>query len=211
MLETLLISFLASGGLGYINYYILSSIDLINFDENDSEEKKLSLLLFSIINFIILLSFINYFGYEKDVLIKSLIYSFLITIILTTILSFTLYVIIIKFIKWLITRYRNEKGKSTISNLTVKEQLFDEDIAKPVFIFDLRTHKLLNSGFIGAFNINPKKDYELEVFPFPEKTDLNTYEDLCEYSIKNSKDVVVYINADKELLIFLIKNINSKD
>ena len=185
LLKQMILAFVTAGGCGYVNYFILENLNLININENDSSGKVFALGLFSLLN--LALCFLL-----TDVLEWSIALSVAVTIALTLFLSFTLF-------PWLINKYTDyisEKRKESVKTI-----LFDRDEVLFVYVYDLRTNDLLIHGCMGWEN-QKSKTYEFSIYPFPglKKLTFDEAMNKCE----NNDDVEVYVNVDKQIKIVII-------
>ena len=137
LLKQMILAFVTAGGCGYVNYFILENLNLININENDSSGKVFALGLFSLLN--LALCFLL-----TDVLEWSIALSVAVTIALTLFLSFTLFPWLInKYTDYISEKRKESFGGGTFSPKSVKTILFDRDEVLFVYVYDLRTNDLL--------------------------------------------------------------------
>lgn len=193
----IVVPFILSGGLGYINYIILSLLGTINVTKKNTEERKVYLIFFSILNILIFYVLNRHFN---DYLI-----SFIFTIIITIVFSFTLYEFMFKWLFKLLNYCRKNKELGEIQNREIENILFDKNRVLFAYVYDLRTHELLCYGCLGYYNINDK-ELNFEIIPFP---DLDEYKfDEAMNACNRNNGSSIYVNTSKNLKIVIIPEPN---
>ena len=193
----IVVPFILSGGLGYINYIILSLLGTINVTKKNTEEKKVYLIFFSILNILIFYVLNRHFN---DYLIN-----FIFTIIITIVFSFTLYEFMFKWLFKLLNYCRKNKELGEIQNREIENILFDKNRVLFAYVYDLRTHELLCYGCLGYYNINDK-ELNFEIIPFP---DLDEYKfDEAVNACNRNNGSSIYVNTSKNLKIVIIPEPN---
>lgn len=193
----IVVPFILSGGLGYINYIILSLLGTINVTKKNTEEKKVYLIFFSILNILIFYVLNRHFN---DYLI-----SFIFTIIITIVFSFTLYEFMFKWLFKLLNYCRKNKELGEIQNREIENILFDKNRVLFAYVYDLRTHELLCYGCLGYYNINDG-ELNFEIIPFPN-LDEYKFDEAMNACNKNSGSSI-YVNTSKNLKIVIIPEPN---
>lgn len=193
----IVVPFILSGGLGYINYIILSLLGTINVTKKNTEERKVYLIFFSILNILIFYVLNRHFN---DYLI-----SFIFTIIITIVFSFTLYEFMFKWLFKLLNYCRKNKELGEIKNREIENILFDKNRVLFAYVYDLRTHELLCCGCLGYYNIN-NGELNFEIIPFPDLPEYN-FNEAINACNKNSGSTM-YINTSKNLKIVIIPEPN---
>ena len=193
----IVVPFILSGGLGYINYIILSLLGTINVTKKNTEEKKVYLIFFSILNILIFYVLNRHFN---DYLI-----SFIYTIIITIVFSFTLYEFMFKWLFKLLNYCRKNKELGEIQNREIENILFDKNRVLFAYVYDLRTHELLCYGCLGYYNIN-NGELNFEIIHFP---DLDEYKfDEAMNACNRNNGSSIYVNTSKNLKIVIIPEPN---
>lgn len=193
----IVVPFILSGGLGYINYIILSLLGTINVTKKNTEEKKVYLIFFSILNILIFYVLNRHFN---DYLI-----SFIFTIIITIVFSFTLYEFMFKWLFKLLNYCRKNKELGEIQNREIENILFDKNRVLFAYVYDLRTHELLCYGCLGYYNINDG-ELNFEIIPFPN---LDEYKfDEAMNACNRNNGSTMYVNTSKNLKIVIIPEPN---
>lgn len=193
----IVVPFILSGGLGYINYIILSLLGTINVTKKNTEEKKVYLIFFSILNILIFYVLNRHFN---DYLI-----SFIFTIIITIVFSFTLYEFMFKWLFKLLNYCRKNKELGEIQNREIENILFDKNRVLFAYVYDLRTHELLCYGCLGYYNINDK-ELNFEIIPFPNLDEYKFDEAMNACNRNNGSSI--YVNTSKNLKIVIIPEPN---
>lgn len=194
ILTKMILSLALGGGFGYINYYILNNLRITNIGENDKDEKIFSLILFSILN-IVLFNLANS-------LIHNIYLNILATLIVTVILSFTVFKWIMKFLYFIINKSRKKSNLGESNNRSVRSLIFDSNKVLFVYLYGLENDKLLSYGCMGWQNESKNKDYDFEIVP----TDLIKPETFDEAVLRAQKhvDASIYINIDKKIKMVVI-------
>lgn len=193
----IVVPFILSGGLGYINYIILSLLGTINVTKKNTEEKRVYLIFFSILNILIFYVLNRHFN---DYLI-----SFIFTIIITIVFSFTLYEFMFKWLFKLLNYCRKNKELGEIQNREIENILFDKNRVLFAYIYDLRTHELLCYGCLGYYNINDG-ELNFEIIPFPNLDEYKFDEAMNACNRNNGSSI--YVNTSKNLKIVIIPEPN---
>jgi hypothetical protein len=197
--------FLTAGGLGFVNYFLLSRLDKINISKHNKEDKPLFLILFSLVNYALYLVSV----YLIEDLLKvnnrylSMFFSIILTLVVTIILTFTLFSYLSSAIQNKINVKRGKVKKSSYDSLTVKQKIFNYSNSRIIYIYDLNNN-LIDCGFSSWFSSIEDDDFELSIYPFNKKNTLLTYQDVMDHINKNNKESDLYINIDKNIKIIVI-------
>lgn len=198
--------FLTVGGLGFVNYFILSRMDRININKHNKEDKPLFLILFSLLNYTIYLASL-YVVVEGPLKISnaylSTLISILLTLIITVFLSFTLFSWLSSEIKEKINKNRKGSGISHYDSLTVKQRVFNFSASRMIYIYNL-SNQLIDCGYSGWFSSLEDDDFELSLIPFDGKSTVSEYQEVLDYINRNKLESDVYLNFDKNVKIVVI-------
>lgn len=202
ILFELLIAFLLAGGFGYINYFILHKIGVINVSNDNKEEKSFSLILFSIINlamFILLKGILDNINIDSWIIV---FISLIVTLGVTISASFTLFKWIVSIIYIVINNNRKKLQLGEIDNRSVRTLIFDKNKVLFAYMYSLESGELLSYGYIGWQHDKKAEDFEIEIVPTDLLKELN-YGDAIEMAKKNV-DASIYINVDKKIKMVVI-------
>lgn len=141
LLIKLVVALALAGGFGYINYYILQNIGVINISKEDKDDKSFSLILFSVLNVLLFIMINSIFG--KDVDLWILVSG---TMILTIFLSFTMFKWMMKALFNIFNNTRKKEELGEISNSSVRTLIFDNNRVLFVYMYELDSDKLLAYG-----------------------------------------------------------------
>ena len=194
---------ITSGGIGFINLFLLIRLDYINFSKENKEDKYLYLLFFSIVNYAIYLLIVEiskYFSLPVELHIPLAI---VFVLILSIILTFILWITLIKLLFKKVNGYRGKEKRSSYDSRSIKKIAFSFKENKAIFIFDF-DNKLIFSGLSGWFSDIDEADFEFILYPFNEKTKLDNYDTLVEYISTEQVDADVYINIDKKIKVIIV-------
>ena len=100
-IKEVLLAFVAAGGCGYLNYYVLTCTNVIE-EQDRADKERLYLMILSLFNILVCFFFSDYLKWN---IYKSV----LITFLLTLISSFTVHAHVIKLFRTLVNLIR--KGK----------------------------------------------------------------------------------------------------
>lgn len=158
----LLTSFVSAGGLGFINFIVLEKLGIVRQNNEQKDEKILYVLFFSIVNYAL---FLLVFSFpEKNIamedFIKQISIEVLITLLLSIILSFSVYPLLAKILRALINFFRRIiLKKPIIDNQTPKERLLSKgDVSTFVYIFDFDKNRIAEGYLDGWINDTEKKN-----------------------------------------------------
>lgn len=202
ILFELITMFVTSGGLGFINYFILCKKGTIDITVEDKEEKKFALIIFSIINVLLIMiidEFIIWFSWFGDIHVWITI---LITLIVSIFLSFTFFDCMIKLLYKIINNFRKKDNLGEVNEKTVIKNLLDVNSVLFVYLYDLETENLITYGCMGWINDRKDTDFEIEITP----TDLIESLDFLKASemAKKIDNASVYINFDKKIKMVIM-------
>lgn len=197
LLVKLVVALALAGGFGYINYYILQNIGVINISKEDKDDKSFSLILFSVLNVLLFIMINSIFG--KDVDLWILVSG---TLILTIFLSFTMFKWMMKALFSIFNNTRKKEELGEISNSSVRTLIFDNNRVLFVYMYELDSDKLLAYGCMGWQNELKEYDFEMEIIP-TDKAKRMGFTEAMEMAQKND-DVSLYVNVDKKIKIVVI-------
>lgn len=179
LFNILITSFFAAGGLGFINYYVLERLSFIRQAKDKKDEKALLILFFSIVNYATFLFVFSVPNGSTDIrtFIVNIAVAVVWTLVISLILSFTLYPIFSKllvlFINWFRARFLNA---SSVNNLTPKEDTLAGNSVKYLYIFDF-THEKLGEGYLAGWTSDLDKLEQIVLGP-PKEILGYTYEEV---------------------------------
>lgn len=146
LFNTLAATFVTAGGLGFINYILLEKLDIIRYKKENANDKKLFIMFFSLVNYSLFLMIFKFPSEESSVnqFIIELAFGIIITLLISIILTFTIYPLFAFLITALLNLFRKYFLKKPIgNNLTEKERLFSEvRVSTYLYIFDFDKNKI---------------------------------------------------------------------
>jgi hypothetical protein len=206
----LIVSFAFAGGFGYINYFILHGMGIVNLTEDNKDEKYFSLIICSVINIVLfysinlILQFIINSFLSSDSVYEwyFIVLALLITLIVTIILSFTIFKWTIIKLYNLINNNRKKSNLAGISNKSVRTLIFDKGVVLFAYVYNLESSELLCHGCMGAQSEKKDGDFEFQIYPSDkaEKWDYNYAMQRAQKNVDSS----LYINVDKKIKIIVI-------
>lgn len=202
-LNNLINQLITSGGIGFINLFLLIRLDYINFSKDNKEDKYFYLLFFSIINYgiyLLMLEISKFFSIPSQFHIPLAIISVL---ILSVIFTFLIWIPLIKILFKKVNDYRGKEKRSSYDSRSIKKIAFSFKENKAIFIFDFE-NKHIYSGISGWFSDIDEADFEMILYPFNERTSLEDYDELIKYISTENVDADVYVNVDKKIKIITI-------
>lgn len=215
ILNILITSFVAAGGLGFINFVILEKLDIIRQDKEQKDEKILFILFFSIVNYAL---FLLIFSFPKEDVamskfISQLSFGVLVTLATSVMLSFSIYPMLAKILKAMINVFRKKiLKKPKADNQTPKERLFSASgVSAFVYIFDFEEKKL-GEGYLEGW-LNDTETKNQVVLTAPESPTGHSYEQVQELfsQLDNDpkKDTTRHlIDFDNKIHYFIIYQLN---
>lgn len=161
-IKDVLLAFVAAGGCGYLNYYVLTCINVIE-EQDRADKERLYLMILSLFNILVCFFFSDYLKWN---IYKSV----LITFLLTLISSFTVHAHVIKLFRTLVNLIRKGKGLSEMTFGTIQEDVFESD-NMTIGYFYTREGSFIACGYIemhsertGEFTIAPRKSVSEKSF-----------------------------------------------
>lgn len=199
----LITAIISSGGLGFINFYILRKLNRISINSKDKDEKKIILLLFSSINYLIYLVVAFFLKSIISDEIGLAAVSFTLTIIITIFLSLFIFPHIIYALSWITNKLRRQDGKNDISSETVHDKFFQNySNNKNMYIFNLEGH-LIFKGTPYQFSLSTDENFEFLATYFYEESVTKDYDELVEYARLKNIDIDILVNIDKKIKIVI--------
>lgn len=169
ILNILLTSFVAAGGLGFINFVILEKLEIIRQNKEQKDEKILFVLFFSIVNYALFLLVFSFPDEEIAIskFIQQLSFGILQTLLISIVLSFSLYPLLAKILKATINTFRKRVlRKPKADNLTPKERLFSvTGVSSFIYIFNFEENKLAEGYLEGWLNDTEAKNQVILTAP----------------------------------------------
>ena len=216
----LITTFILTGGIGFINYFLLSKMDKITINKNEKEDKVLIILFFTIVNYTIYLIIKSFVIKEATNSSATLIegISIGLTLFITLICSLTVFPLLInltgKFIDF--TR-KNVQHKSVKHNFSPKSKAFDKNKAQEVFIFTLDyingKRNYVSNGFMSDWSTIDEYQNQLTLTPSSFEGIYNDYteDDIVKQmntAQDNGHDTLIYIDINQKLIYYIIYHEN---
>lgn len=138
----LITAFITAGGAGFLNLIILEKLDCIRLNSDEGKEKIFFILLFSVLNFALFLMIMDWLEVNNTAIetlpTNIVVFSILITLGISSIVSFTILPLIAK-ISWRLINFIRKKilKTSEISNWSPKEKVFMRNQQIQVYIYKL--------------------------------------------------------------------------
>jgi len=204
----LIIGMLASGALGYINYNSLASRGLISSFE-DKNDKNSTIIIYSIIDLAIYL-FVN-------VCVSKWIKVPLLNISISIAVAFIVLYLFMKFLSPTIykkmfsrtNKYRNDKGLTSQSVFTPREQAFERESNMKIYMYDF-SGNLINYGWLKGVSESIVLDHEILLSPNGDKEDISESEiqDIMNAQAFNPshgiEDTSIYIDLKNKIKYYII-------
>lgn len=190
----MLVSFILAGGLGYINYFILDNLGVIQGETGNTEEKRFALIFFTIIDILI-------FQFIKNNIFSNYVIVIFISLLVTLLFSFTVYKWMIELMYKVINFIRQKNNLGMTSNKNTKSNIFNKNRVLFAYVFDLNSDKLICHGCMGWMELL-NEHLEFEIIPFAGLEPLSFEEAMKK--VEKNDDMSVYINVDKNIKIVVI-------
>lgn len=209
----LLLVVVATGIPGFLSYAYLSQLGIIIFSKNEKDDKVIVLSIFSFLN--IGLSFCVFYWLtsiepSKNMPFSAVIKLFIVTLIISAILTLTLYPYVLKKMKKTIETYQGKNNINIKSNQTVIEKIIDstEYKFKAVYIFDF-DNNFIESGYLKRYSGEETTGFQIslatETFYNDEKPTFN--EILNKFNtdpIPEANELL--LDVDKKIKIFIFRH-----
>lgn len=201
----LIASLAAAGGLGFINYYIMTRMDVITLEGRDEKLIKPALMFFSIFDYIIyLLSYASISHFRQinsNVLIA---FSLFITIIFSIILTVLFSNCAFKLIDKLINKQRTNNSLAISKNNDCWNFLIDTDKFVECYIYSLVGDFIAN-GYLSHASKNINSQYDLILEPYKYEIDRSKIiENMNDKEFMANHDIKEYVNLDKNITIYFV-------
>lgn len=205
-LTSLISSLIVSGSLGYLNYLILKSFDIINLNKNTKDEKTSILMLFGAMNYSVFLWIGNSwlkgissgnFGQTALGIFWIFIFDLVATplVIIPTIVGLKY---VMNFIR------SNWLAKSKTTSSYTRDDFFQEDSTQKIYIFDFNNN-LLTCGYMSQVDNFDSENFDMSIVPFYDVTEeCITFSEIT----KLAKDEDCHLLIDFKRRIKIYKFIN---
>lgn len=218
-------TFIMSGGIGFISYFILSRKGSLNIRKEDKEDKALFIIFFSVVNMGIylfsmfcipqLLSYVYKYDQLKllnnTYLFRALAIG--LTVVVSIYLSLNLYQKLWESLEKKINKARIKERKASIYSHSPRVDALDKDYIIEVFAFTLNRingqRDYISNGFIDSWSdiIDDRKQIILYTRQNNYKTRVFKEEEVLE--IINSENVPenmarIYIDKDLDMILYLL-------
>ncbi len=190
-------SFVLAGGLGFITTYILSELGTIHFSDENKDEKKLSLILFSIIDIVVYLLL-------DEITSMNIYLNLLFTLIVVLLLSFTLFNWCFKLFLNILNFFRENENLGEIDIRPVRDIMLDTNKTTAAYLFDMNSDKLITFGVLGWIShYSSRGDFEMQIIPVEnELLQKLDFDEAMALALNN--DGTVYLNFDKKIKMVII-------
>lgn len=192
------ISLATSGVLGYFTYFILNNMKIIFFDHQNKSDKKAWQIFFGCINLLsVYLCYVYFFNdYPQSILVG---------LSIGLILAFIGYPLFFScVVKGTCNFFRKKQGLAKLTpGGSVWSAIVDKKNGMTMYVYDLRTHKLLTYGSFVADN-EEDSDMDFELYPYSE-LDPWSYAEVRDHVALND-GVRSYVNVDKNIEVFVFPN-----
>ena len=212
----LITTFIMTGGIGFINFFLLSKMDKISINKNEKEDKALIILFFTIVNYTIYLIIKSFVIKEVSHLSVTLIegISIGLTLFVTLICSLTVFPLLISLTEIFIDFTRkNVQHKSVKHSFSPKSMAFDINKAQEIFVFTLEytdgKRNYVTNGYMSTWSDSEEYKNQFTVTP---SQDEGIYNDYTENEVisqmngyqKDGKKTLIYIDNDQKLIFYIV-------
>lgn len=210
---SLLLIVVATGIPGFLSYAYLSQLGIILFSKNEKDDKVIVLSIFSFLN--IGLSFCLFYwitGIEpsKSMVLSSVLKLFIITLIVSAVLTLTIYPYLLKKMKKTIEIYQEKNNIDVASNQTVIDKIINnsEYKFKAVYIFDFENN-FIESGYLKRYSGEETAGFQISLVTDTFYNDENpTFNEvLKEFNSSQTPEAnELFLDLDKKIKIFIFKH-----
>lgn len=205
--QSLIISIILSGTLGFLNYNLL--INQGTFSSYSSKEDRTAWCAsFSIVNYLIYIRIYEIIHTTNIDL--SVFYTVLLTCGVSLLITLVIFPLINWLVVWVLNLIRDGKQLSGIANSTPRENAFEHNCGMQVYIFDFE-HQFISSGYIDKYTESIELEHQILLDP---QRDMPS--ELCEDEVielmneqylepdKNVKDTKIYLDTKSQLKYYII-------
>ncbi|MGQ2805109.1 hypothetical protein [Lactiplantibacillus plantarum] len=204
--QSLVISIILSGTLGFLNYNLLVNQGTLS-SYSSKEDRSAWCISFSIMNYLIYIlvaSTVNF----------STVWNTVITVVVTVAISVLITSVLLARSFWLVekilNRVRNDKKLSILSSETPHETAFENNSPMQVYIFDF-SRKFIISGYVVKYSESLDLEHQLLLDPQRDMPTSLSEEEVIELMNKQYltpdkkvKDTKIYVNTKSQLKYYII-------
>lgn len=193
---------ITTGTAGYINYSILLKLRFLNFGPNQQKDKNITITMCSLINYSI------YLLINAKITDNKTPISILLTLIFSSVLSVTIYPLVIYLFDIATQRINRKMGYATISNKDVRDKVFDNGVTQYVVIFTF-DNQLIVDGYLENYSSNHHEYNELLIVP-PDSNHSIVFDDFIS-TFRENKSAKILVDFEKSIKIYVIDIISVSD
>lgn len=213
-INEIIATLLTVGGVGYINFYTLLHMGLIQTAKDKDKHILPICLIFSLFDFAIYICLQQWLKRIPALSVKAntnwlIFWNIMLTMILAFVLTLVLGNIAIKLFYWFINKTRLRDNKAEVMQSEPFIDALNDEKQAQAFIYDF-SHNSLGCGHVLSSSIDSENNYQLNLEPFTSDEDQYSYDALMAFvQTKEWKDnykITNHINFKQNFIMVLIQD-----
>lgn len=198
-LTSLVSSLIVSGSLGYLNYNILTKLDVVDFYKDNKDDKRYFVIMLGGINYLLYLVTASFIPHAQQGNYLAIAITMLLVLLISVVLDFTIFPCSKKFINWLILKVRNRSGLPDFDIKSAQEFFFNSNEPQKIYIYDF-DNKLIDCGYLYYSSGSDFDELSQVLIPFEKPEEEKSYLEVKRLARKQSSQML--IDSDRQIKIF---------
>lgn len=198
-LTSLISSLIVSGSLGYLNYNILTKLDVVDFYKDNKDDKRYFVIMLGGINYLLYLVTASFIPHAQQGNYLAIAITMFLVLLISVILDFTVFPWSKKFINWLISKVRNRSGLPDFDVKSTQEFFFNSNEPQKIYIYDF-DDKLIDCGYLYYSSGSDFDELSQVLIPFEKPEEEKSYLEVKKIARKQSSQML--IDSDRQIKIF---------
>ncbi|WP_195701882.1 hypothetical protein [Companilactobacillus futsaii] len=198
-ITSLISSLIVSGSLGYLNYNILTKLDVVDFYKDNKDDKRYFVIMLGGINYLLYLVTASFIPHAQQGNYLAIAITMFLVLLISVVLDFTIFPWSKRFINWLISKVRNRSGLPDFDVKSTQEFFFNSNEPQKVYIYDF-DDKLIDCGYLYYSSGSDFDELSQVLIPFEKPEEEKSYLEVKKIARKQSSQML--IDSDRQIKIF---------
>lgn len=198
-ITSLISSLIVSGSLGYLNYNILTKLDVVDFYKDNKDDKRYFVIMLGGINYLLYLVTASFIPHAQQGNYLAIAITMFLVLLISVVLDFTIFPWSKRFINWLISKVRNRSGLPDFDVKSTQEFFFNSNEPQKVYIYDF-DNKLIDCGYLYYNSGSDFDELSQVLIPFEKPEEEKSYLEVKKIARKQSSQML--IDSDRQIKIF---------
>ena len=198
-ITSLISSLIVSGSLGYLNYNILTKLDVVDFYKDNKDDKRYFVIMLGGINYLLYLVTASFIPHAQQGNYLAIAITMLLVLLISVILDFTVFPWSKKFINGLISKVRNRSGLPDFDVKSTQDFFFNSNEPQKVYIYDF-DNKLIDCGYLYYSSGSDFDELSQVLIPFEKPEEEKSYLEVKKIARKQCSQML--IDSDRQIKIF---------